>query len=130
MSDNLPVAWAPDREEFQLSSTLDPKRTLQVIDEATQLSLHVGQTIRATDLVAHTVEVADPKTGELTKALRIIIVGDDGESYASVSKGVLSSLRRIVSQLGPPAEWPEGGLALKIVQKPAKIGHLLTVVPA
>jgi len=129
-SPNLPAPWLPSEGEAYLSSTIDPKRTLQVIDEATPLREQVGNTLQIVDLVAHKVDVPDPKTGELIEANRIILVCDDGSAFAAISKGILGSIRRIVATYGPPSQWPEGGIAVKVNAKAAKVGQVFTLSPA
>jgi hypothetical protein len=121
--------WAPLGEEPTLWSTVDPKRTLQVIETASRLEEAIGETIKLQDIVVHLVELADPKTGELASQRRTILLCSDGKAYATVSKVIYNSLRRIVQAMGSPDQWPEDGLPVKIGTQRAKTGRMFTMSP-
>lgn len=80
------------------------------------LSDHKGEVLEVTDMVAHTITLQDQNTNEDVKALRVVLLTKDGVGYHSVSQGVVSSLQKIISIVGP-APWNP---ALKIVPTEVK----------
>ena len=85
------------------------------------LSDHIGKVINVENYVAHPVSLVDPKTGEVTEALRIVLVTTEGECYASVSTGVLSSLQKICGIMGA-APWT-GGNPMKATKVKTRSGY-------
>lgn len=93
----------------------DKMRLFQVSTTSERLGNHIGETISVTDVYMETVDVVNRETGELEKAARIIFITEDGDSYACVSLGVLSCVKRIFAFIGP-APW-NPPLKVKITQR-------------
>lgn len=55
-----------------------------------------------TDVLVHEVQVANRETGEITQAVRCVLISSDGKTISFVSNGVLGSLRNIIQLFGRP----------------------------
>lgn len=79
---------------------------LSAISNSTPLSEQVNKSLRLANVVVQQVTLTDDETGEVTDAARTVLVTDSGDAYHAVSKGVLTSIRNILSIAGDPATWP------------------------
>ncbi len=70
------------------------------------LADHKGEVLEITDMVAHAITLQDENTKEDVEALRVVLVSKDGTAYHAVSQGVVSSIQKIISIVGP-APWNE-----------------------
>ncbi|MRD28069.1 hypothetical protein GH869_28425 [Bacillus thuringiensis] len=70
------------------------------------LADHKGEVLQITDMVAHAITLQDEVTKEDVEALRVVLVAKDGTAYHAVSQGVVSSIQKIISIVGP-APWNE-----------------------
>lgn len=84
-----------------------------------KLSDCVNMTLEITDLVAFPVDIVQ-EDGEIISAMRMIFVGVDGKTYASVATGVFSSLQKIIGVVGP-APWTPA-LKLTPINQPTRNG--------
>jgi deoxyxylulose-5-phosphate synthase len=91
--------------------------TLQNPDKA--LSDVIGQSINVVHMIAHEVELVSEGTGEIEKHFRVILVDENGVSYASVSDGITNSLKQIFNIVGEPPFIDEP-LQLRVLQKKGK----------
>lgn len=66
----------------------------------------INKKIMLKDVYVESIEVADEDTGELIVVPRIVLIDDKGKSYQAVSKGVFSSLSRLIKVFGEPT-WEE-----------------------
>jgi hypothetical protein len=71
-----------------------------------RLADFINMTIEAKDVIVEIVELLQEATGQLVHAPRIIIIDKDGKSYACVSIGVFSGLKKIMKLFGEPT-WNE-----------------------
>lgn len=67
------------------------------------------------DVLAHEVQVANRETGEITQAVRCVLISPDGKTVSFVSAGVLGSLRNIMQLFGKPPWDPPLKLAVRDV---------------
>ncbi|HDR4470848.1 MULTISPECIES: hypothetical protein [Bacillus cereus group] len=70
------------------------------------LADHRGEVLQITDMVAHAITLEDEVTKENVDALRVVLVAKDGKAYHAISQGVVSSIQKIISIVGP-APWNE-----------------------
>ena len=91
--------------------------TLQNPDHA--ISDKIGEVIKVVDVIAHPVELTSDQTGLIENHMRVILVAEDGQSYASVSGGITQALTSIFGIVGQPPYTSEP-LAVKILQKKGK----------
>ncbi|TKI85600.1 hypothetical protein [Bacillus mycoides] len=70
------------------------------------LADHKGEVLQITDMVAHAITLEDEVTKENVDALRVVLVAKDGKAYHAISQGVVSSIQKIISIVGP-APWNE-----------------------
>lgn len=75
----------------------------------------VGETIKVTNYVAHSV-IINSDRGEDTEATRLVLIDEEGKTYATVSTGIIQALSKIFSIFGTPSEWDEP-MSLKVVEK-------------
>lgn len=81
---------------------------------------HKNEVINVTDVIAHTVEMADEQ-GNMIPQTRVILVDDKGKTYGATSTGMMSALKMIFPIVGmPPYSKP---LPLKIVEKTGRRGY-------
>lgn len=96
-------------------------RVLAATTNAIPLSDHLGETIMLKDVVVQAIEVADEQSGEMQEAARIILLAEDGTSYAAVSGGIFKALTNMFGILGEPATWPHA-LPVQIVEEKGRKG--------
>ena len=81
---------------------------------------HKNEVINVTDVIAHTVEMADEQ-GNMIPQTRVILIDDKGKPYGATSTGMMSALKMIFPIVGmPPYAKP---LPLKIVEKTGRRGY-------
>lgn len=91
-----------------------------------QLRDHINEVLYIRDVCAEPVDVTDDKTGEVRRAVRVIMVDVNGVSYSTLSAGIYNSLKRVFGIFGAPT-W-ENGLALKVKQMNSRERQVLTLV--
>jgi hypothetical protein len=133
MSDKSAIAvipWEAGMKAVGFYSTFppnNPKATIAAINDSEPLEGFLNKTIVVVHVVMHSVALPDPQTGELKDQTRIVLVTKDGKNLASISKGVLQSLK-FVAALDSPPPWLEG-MAFKVQQSPAKKGRVFKLIP-
>lgn len=81
----------------------------------------VGKTINLRHVIVHVVELEDEKTGEMTEQNRVVLITEEGESYAAISSGLMRSLENIIAMFGTPDVW-EGPIPVQLVEKRSRAG--------
>ena len=74
----------------------------------------INTEINIVDLFIEMVDITDDTTGDIITTPRTVIITDKGESYQAVSRGIYSSLKKIISVFGAPTWSP--ALKVKVVQ--------------
>jgi len=90
---------------------------------------HLGETILLTDYVITEAQFVAKDTGELVTAPRVVLVGEDGKAYHSVSVGMLTALRNIRLAVG--SLWGQKPVPVKVVRQKGNNGfffHTINVV--
>lgn len=89
------------------------------------VSDHIGEVLEVVNVVAHPVELLDEVTGEVTTALRTVLVDKNGKSYTAVSQGITSALSKIFSIVGTPegGAWEKEPVKMKIKQVKTRNGN-------
>lgn len=106
---------------FEGDSIEERKQTLNAVTNATPIADSLGETINLVHVVAQSVTITDDKTGEVTDAVRTILIDSSGVSYAAVSDGLMGALRDVFGIMGQPSEWPEP-LPVRVVEKRGRSG--------
>lgn len=100
-------------------------RVLAATTNAVRLDDNLGKTILLKDVVAQAITVnnEDAKTGEVTEeeAVRVILLDEDGTSYAAVSTGIFKALTNMFGILGQPHTWPHA-LPVQVVEEKSRRG--------
>lgn len=87
-----------------------------------QLSDHINEELKIVDVSAHTINVVDKATGELSQTLRTVLIAEDGTTYQAVSGGVISSLQKIFAIVGFPT-WKDEPVILKPINVKTNNGY-------
>lgn len=66
----------------------------------------INMEIAVTDMYCEVVQLADQNTGEIVNMPRIVLIDENGVSYQCVSKGIFSSVRKLIGLYGEPT-WHE-----------------------
>ena len=86
-----------------------------------KISDHLGEVINAANVIAQRVQVQNDETGEVNDTVRIIIVGDDGTSYAATSPTLASAFNTLFGVFGTPDHW-ERPLPIEITEEKSRKG--------
>ena len=94
---------------------------------ANKLKEHVNEVLSLVHVSVECVEVSKEDAPE-GKAIapRIVLITEDGQSYACVSVGVYQSLKRMFTLLGAPDTWTEP-VKIKPVLISTKKGQVLSL---
>lgn len=108
---------------FEGETQEDRLRLYAAISDAMPLDDHIGDTLMVSDVVCQQVPVVDDD-GEEQIRTRIVLVTPEGQAYASISKGVETSINNLFITVGQPT-W-EPPIPLKPVKKPGRNGYKFT----
>lgn len=101
-------------------TTLEDKKTVyQAVNGSDSVADLVGSVVALKHIIVQEVEIAS-EDGEVITVPRTTLVLDDGKVYSATSKGLLNSVRNIISIFGDPNEW-EQPLNVKVVEKGSKM---------
>ncbi len=101
-------------------TSLEDKKTIyQAVNGSDSVSELVGSTVGLKHVIVQEVEVSS-EDGEVITVPRTTLVLDNGKVYSATSKGLLNSIRNIISIFGDPNEW-EQPLTVKVVEKGSKM---------
>lgn len=93
---------------------------------ANKLKEHVNEVLSLVHVSVECVEVCKDEPEGKVIAPRIVLITDDGQSYACVSVGVYQSLKRMFTLLGTPDTWTEP-VKIKPVLISTKKGQVLSL---
>lgn len=65
----------------------------------------VNTEIELVHIYAETIEFIDRETGEASPGVRIVLIDKNGASYQAASKGVFSSISKLLQIFGEPNTW-------------------------
>ena len=88
---------------------------------------YINKELKITDVVVHPIEVVDEQTGEVKQMLRTILIDVDGNGYAAVSYGVLTSLQKIFGIVGKPS-WKDEPLTIMPKKDTTRNGYKVTTL--
>lgn len=110
------------------NSTLEDKKALFNImtNAETKLSDCVNKEIEIANFVFTSGSTTDAETGEVMEQERVIIVDTEGNSYHSMSQGLVNSMHQLVAVFGEPSLWTEP-LKITVVRKETKKGNTFIV---
>lgn len=92
-----------------------------------KLKEHVNEVLSIVHVSVECIEVSKENSPETkTLAPRIVLITEDGQSYACVSIGVYQSLKRMFTLLGTPDTWTEP-VKIKPVLISTKKGQVLSL---
>lgn len=78
-------------------------------------------TIALKDIYAEAVQFVSDKTGEVTDAVRIVLIDAEGNSYGCCSKGMFSAIKKLIQVFGAPT-WEEP-ILVQPYQTPTRNGN-------
>lgn len=85
----------------------------------------INMTISVKHVFCEIVNCTNRDTGETTKCPRVVLIGENGESYQAVSIGVFSALKKIFAIKGEPSTWKKP-VHLKVLQQTRGDRKMLT----
>lgn len=92
-------SWNPKTQEekvaFFNAVNSPSKRLKEMINMEVQIS----------HIYAETIDFIDKESGEVTPGVRMVFISPDGTSYQASSKGVFSSVSKLLKIFGQPATW-------------------------
>lgn len=65
----------------------------------------VNLEVEVSHIYAETIDFIDKETGEATPGVRIVLISPDGVAYQASSKGVYSSVAKLLKIMGAPSTW-------------------------
>ena len=81
------------------------KKIYTAVSASDSLRDFLNKKLNIVDVIAQNVQLTDDKTGEVSSAVRIVLIDDKGKAYGSVSTGVYQSLTNLFAIVGKPEEW-------------------------
>lgn len=91
------------------SGTMKEKAALYnaMSNPAHKVGDYINKTIRIKDIYVENIELTDEETGEMSNAVRTVLIDVEGDTYQAVSQGVFRSLARLIETFGEPT-WEDG----------------------
>lgn len=112
------------------ASEADKKNYFNAINSSDKrLGDEINNVIELKNVYVEIVELHDDKTGEMTKAPRIVLIDSKGDGYTCVSTGIFSSLKKIFQVFGIPETW-KSPIKLKVKQITKGEKKILTLAVA
>lgn len=65
----------------------------------------INMTIALKDIYAEECEFVNAETGEVSKGVRMVLIDAEGVTYQASSKGVFTSMSKLLSIMGHPNTW-------------------------
>lgn len=88
-------------------SSIDANLTIyNALNDSVALSDHLDTPINMADYVMEVVDI-ESESGELIKAVRTVIIDEDGVAYHAMSSQFVASLNRLFALVGEPDTWAE-----------------------
>ena len=120
------VPWLPAPGEMAavvttLNLDTDAKKILRCMNDTMPVTALAEKSAKIVDIIVHSATVLNDETGEYTEVKRTVLISDKGINYASMSEGVLGSVKQISAIFGPPPWDP--ALDLKMIEKQTRKGR-------
>lgn len=96
------------------------KRVFTAVSNAENISDHLGVTFNVVDVIVQPVSSENEETGEIEEYERTVLMTADGGAFAASSSGILTALGNLLTIVGEPSGWPDGGIALQVVEKKSR----------
>lgn len=108
---------------MSIDSNEDRKKLYSIMENADyRVADKLNTDILLKDIILQKYQNVNEETGEVIDKYRILLVDNEGKSYASASKGLYNSIVRLISFLGEPSEWIEP-LKINVVEVKTKKGQ-------
>lgn len=128
--DSLTDASTMFRATFDTSTPEGQDMAFAALSDAEDLSAHLNETINLVHYVGQAVNLTDAATGEVTPAIRVILIDDEGNNYSAVSNELIRGLSMLSGIYGPPESWTEPK-AVVVSEKRSKRGfRFYSILPA
>ena len=83
--------------------------------EALRLGDMINEVIEVRHIYCEEVECTNEQTGVVEICPRVVLITEEGTGYTCVSRGVFSSLKKLISIFGEPSQWEEA-ITIKVKQ--------------
>lgn len=91
-----------------------------------RLSDHINEIVTIRHIFIQPIELPDQETGEVQISPRIVLISDDGTTYATISKGIYNSLKNLCTIIGTPETW-KAPVKVKVIQRTIKERKMLSL---
>lgn len=113
-------------KEIYCSLSMDTVEDKQTIFNALgecdyRLSDKLNTTIALKDVIIQKYSSYNQETGEVTDKFRTVLIASNGETYASASKGLYNSVKKLFAIMGMPDSWAEP-INIQVVETKTKQG--------
>ena len=113
---------------MEVKTAEDKKKLYNILGNCDfRLSDKLDTEILLKDVLVQKFTNVDDETGAVEEKYRVILVDNDGKTYASGSKGLYRSLGQLLAIMGEPSTWSEP-IKIKVVQVDVKNGAGKTFV--
>lgn len=114
---------------FDLSTNAGKMKAFAATQNAEPIEKHLGEKIALANVVLQPVSVTSSLTGEIVDATRVILVGNDGKAYTTVSDTVLRDLNTLFSIFGMPSTWADP-INIEVQRIKGNAGHFFYKIQA
>ena len=120
------VPWLPAPGEMAAVVTTldlveDAKKIIRCMNDTMPVTALAEKSAKIVDIIVHLATVLNDETGEYDDVKRTVLISDKGVNYASMSGGVLGSIKQISAIYGPPPWDPP--LDLEMIEKQTRKGR-------
>lgn len=91
-----------------------------------RLSDHINEIVTIRHIFIQPIELPNQETGEVQISPRIVLISDDGTTYATISKGIYNSLKNLCTIIGTPETW-KAPVKVKVIQRTIKERKMLSL---
>lgn len=89
--------------------TIEQKKLLYKVINSPDCKLkdYINKNILLKDVYIENISLIDEETGEVSIVPRVILIDTENKSYTATSRGIMSSMIKVISVFGYPSEWEE-----------------------
>lgn len=106
-------------------------KVLSAVTNSEPVKRNVDRVFNLKDIVIQKVALKnrDNPNGPRIIQPRVILLDADGNAFHAISPVLLGSVGNFIGILGQPHTWPEAGVPVKIVARPAATGEMYLLEP-
>lgn len=97
------------------NTTADKAVIYNATNTGNKVKDHINEVLTLSNIYGEIVTVTDKQTGEVFQCPRIVLISPDGTAYSATSKGIFTSVKKILQIFGMPDTW-DTPLQVKVKQ--------------